>query len=155
MDWIFFLVIAVALYVIVSLRVLKQYERGVVFLLGKFAGVRGPGLTLILLQHPKRNDDIESYRYDKKEDPVHGVLIICRARLLRSAVSSVSRNGRARTWRQSRRLARCRRSASVPHSDRVRPSGPRDAPLKGRRQNHLMRQDHAELITGGIRATRR
>jgi len=26
---------------------LKQYERGVVFLLGKFAGVRGPGLTLI------------------------------------------------------------------------------------------------------------
>jgi len=31
----------VVLYVIVSLRVLKQYERGVVFLLGKFAGVRG------------------------------------------------------------------------------------------------------------------
>ena len=49
MDWIFFLVIAVALYVIVSLRVLKQYERGVVFLLGKFAGVRGPGLTLIFV----------------------------------------------------------------------------------------------------------
>ena len=47
MDWIFFLVIAVALYVIVSLRVLKQYERGVVFLLGRFSGVRGPGLTLI------------------------------------------------------------------------------------------------------------
>jgi len=49
MDWIFFLVIAVALYVIVSLRVLKQYERGVVFLLGKFSGVRGPGLTLIFV----------------------------------------------------------------------------------------------------------
>src|SRR5712675_290641 len=49
MDWIFFLVIAVALYVIVSLRVLKQYERAVVFLLGKFAGVRGPGLTLIFV----------------------------------------------------------------------------------------------------------
>jgi regulator of protease activity HflC (stomatin/prohibitin superfamily) len=41
MGWISFLVI-IALYVIVSLRVLKQYERGVVFLLGKFAGVRGP-----------------------------------------------------------------------------------------------------------------
>jgi regulator of protease activity HflC (stomatin/prohibitin superfamily) len=49
MDWISFLVIPVALYALVSLRVLKQYERGVVFLLGKFAGVRGPGLTLIFV----------------------------------------------------------------------------------------------------------
>ena len=30
-----------------SIRVLAQYERGVVFLLGKFEGVRGPGITLI------------------------------------------------------------------------------------------------------------
>jgi regulator of protease activity HflC (stomatin/prohibitin superfamily) len=49
MDWISFLFIPVALYLVVSLRVLKQYERGVVFLLGKFAGVRGPGLTLIFV----------------------------------------------------------------------------------------------------------
>jgi regulator of protease activity HflC (stomatin/prohibitin superfamily) len=43
-------IIAVAiLYILGSLRVLRQYERGVVFLLGKFAGVRGPGLTLIFL----------------------------------------------------------------------------------------------------------
>jgi regulator of protease activity HflC (stomatin/prohibitin superfamily) len=49
MDWISLLVIPVALYVMVSLRVLKQYERGVVFLLGRFAGVRGPGLTLIFV----------------------------------------------------------------------------------------------------------
>ncbi len=47
MDWLSFLVIPVVVYVIVSLRVLKQYERGVVFLLGRFSGVRGPGLTLI------------------------------------------------------------------------------------------------------------
>ena len=47
MGWIF--VIAVVLYVIVSIRVLRQYERGVVFLLGKFEGVRGPGLTLIFV----------------------------------------------------------------------------------------------------------
>jgi regulator of protease activity HflC (stomatin/prohibitin superfamily) len=39
----------VLLYLFVSLRVLRQYERGVVFLLGKFAGVRGPGLTLIFV----------------------------------------------------------------------------------------------------------
>jgi regulator of protease activity HflC (stomatin/prohibitin superfamily) len=49
MGWTSFLVIRVALYVIISLRVLKQYERGVVFLLGRFAGVRGPGLTLIFV----------------------------------------------------------------------------------------------------------
>ena len=44
-----FLVIAAAIYAVMSLRVLKQYERGVVFFLGKFEGVRGPGLTLIFL----------------------------------------------------------------------------------------------------------
>jgi regulator of protease activity HflC (stomatin/prohibitin superfamily) len=40
-------VVALVAYAIASLRVLRQYERGVVFLLGKFRGVRGPGLTLI------------------------------------------------------------------------------------------------------------
>ena len=49
MGFISVLVILIVLYVIVSLRVLRQYERGVVFLLGKFAGVRGPGLTLIFV----------------------------------------------------------------------------------------------------------
>ena len=37
----------ILLYVASSIRILRQYERGVVFILGKFAGVRGPGLTLI------------------------------------------------------------------------------------------------------------
>src|ERR1700684_271694 len=49
MGWISFLIPLVVAYVLVSLRGLKQYERGVVFLLGKFAGVRGPGLTLIFV----------------------------------------------------------------------------------------------------------
>src|ERR1700753_2188588 len=40
--------VAIILYVLSALRVLRQYERGVVFLLGKFEGVRNPGLTLIL-----------------------------------------------------------------------------------------------------------
>src|SRR5689334_8374548 len=39
----------VILYAAASLRVLRQYERGVVFFLGKFEGVRGPGLTLIFV----------------------------------------------------------------------------------------------------------
>ena len=44
-----FIVIIAAIYALSSLRVLKQYERGVVFFLGRFEGVRGPGLTLILM----------------------------------------------------------------------------------------------------------
>ncbi|HEX3862159.1 MAG TPA: slipin family protein [Stellaceae bacterium] len=44
-----FIVILVAVYALASLRVLKQYERGVVFFLGRFEGVRGPGLTLIFM----------------------------------------------------------------------------------------------------------
>ena len=34
-------------YVLSSLRVLNQYERGVVFFLGKFAGTKGPGLLFV------------------------------------------------------------------------------------------------------------
>jgi regulator of protease activity HflC (stomatin/prohibitin superfamily) len=44
-----------------SLRVLKQYERGVVFLLGKFEGVRGPGLTLIFLPFQQIDPDVAVY----------------------------------------------------------------------------------------------
>jgi regulator of protease activity HflC (stomatin/prohibitin superfamily) len=50
MNWAYILGIlgiAIVLYLISSLRVLRQYERGVVFLLGKFEGVRAAGLTLI------------------------------------------------------------------------------------------------------------
>ncbi len=45
-----FLLIAggvVAAYVLSSIRVLAQYERGVVFFLGRFTGTRGPGLILV------------------------------------------------------------------------------------------------------------
>jgi regulator of protease activity HflC (stomatin/prohibitin superfamily) len=40
-------ILVVILYVLASIRVLRQYERGVVFFLGKFESVRGPGLTFI------------------------------------------------------------------------------------------------------------
>jgi len=41
------LVVIIIVYALASIRVLRQYERGVVFLLGKYESVRGPGLTLI------------------------------------------------------------------------------------------------------------
>ena len=43
----YILILVVVVYVLSALRVLRQYERGVVFFLGKFESVRGPGLTLI------------------------------------------------------------------------------------------------------------
>jgi len=43
------LIVIIVLYLLSALRVLRQYERGVVFFLGKFEGVRGPGLTLIFV----------------------------------------------------------------------------------------------------------
>jgi len=39
----------VVLIILISLRVVKQYERGVRFLFGRFSGVMNPGLRLILL----------------------------------------------------------------------------------------------------------
>ncbi len=44
-----FVVVALIFYSLASLRVLRQYERGVVFFLGKFSGVRGPGLTIVFV----------------------------------------------------------------------------------------------------------
>jgi regulator of protease activity HflC (stomatin/prohibitin superfamily) len=49
MGLISIVVVAAILYTLGSLRVLRQYERGVVFFLGKFETVRGPGLTLIFV----------------------------------------------------------------------------------------------------------
>ena len=44
-----FVLLLVIIYAFAAIRVVKQYERGVVFLLGKFEGVRGAGLTLIFV----------------------------------------------------------------------------------------------------------
>ncbi|MDE2065300.1 MAG: SPFH domain-containing protein [Bradyrhizobium sp.] len=43
------LIIIVIIYAFASIRVVKQYERGVVFFLGRFETVRGAGLTLIFV----------------------------------------------------------------------------------------------------------
>ncbi|MBI3810607.1 MAG: slipin family protein [Nitrospirae bacterium] len=40
--------IVIALFLFVSLKVLKEYERGVIFLLGRFQTVKGPGLIIVL-----------------------------------------------------------------------------------------------------------
>jgi len=42
------LIFLLALLVIMSFRVLREYERGVVFMLGRFWRVKGPGLVLLI-----------------------------------------------------------------------------------------------------------
>ncbi|HTV53165.1 MAG TPA: slipin family protein [Steroidobacteraceae bacterium] len=40
-------VVVIAAFIFTAIRVLKEYERGVMFSLGRFAGVKGPGLILV------------------------------------------------------------------------------------------------------------
>jgi len=42
------LVCIVVLFLLMSLRVVKEYDRGVIFFLGKVTGVRGPGLIVLV-----------------------------------------------------------------------------------------------------------
>jgi len=43
------IIIAILVYLFGAIRILRQYERGVVFQLGKFGGVRGAGLTFVFI----------------------------------------------------------------------------------------------------------
>ena len=46
---VFVIVALLALYILfTSIRILREYERGVMFTLGRFTGVKGPGLVLML-----------------------------------------------------------------------------------------------------------
>src|SRR5215468_1167558 len=95
----FVVLIAIIVYVLGSLRVLRQYERGVVFLLGKFESVRGPGLTVIFapfqqmvrvslrtvtMQIPSQkiitkdnvSIDIAAVAYYRISDPENSVIVI-------------------------------------------------------------------------------
>ena len=47
MEWLLLPPLAVLLYLFASLRILKQYERGVVFFLGRYTATRGPGLVFV------------------------------------------------------------------------------------------------------------
>jgi len=42
------LVIIVALFLFISIKILKEYERGVIFFLGRFQKVKGPGLIIVI-----------------------------------------------------------------------------------------------------------
>ncbi len=46
---VFITVVVIVMFILVNtIKILREYERGVVFRLGRFAGVRGPGLILLI-----------------------------------------------------------------------------------------------------------
>jgi regulator of protease activity HflC (stomatin/prohibitin superfamily) len=50
LDYLAYLVLAVIviLFLSAAIRILREYERGVIFTLGRFTGVKGPGLILLI-----------------------------------------------------------------------------------------------------------
>jgi regulator of protease activity HflC (stomatin/prohibitin superfamily) len=42
------LAVVVVLFLSSAMRILREYERGVVFTLGRFTGVKGPGLIILI-----------------------------------------------------------------------------------------------------------
>ena len=42
------IIVIVAILVLLSLRIVKEYDRGVIFFLGRCTGVRGPGLIILI-----------------------------------------------------------------------------------------------------------
>lgn len=48
MDIIVWIIAIIVVLLAISLKVIKQYERGVIFFLGKYTGIRGPGLIILI-----------------------------------------------------------------------------------------------------------
>lgn len=48
MPIIFYIILVVIFFLVFSLRVVKEYDRGVIFFLGRCTGVRGPGLIILI-----------------------------------------------------------------------------------------------------------
>lgn len=48
MELTIFIIVAIAIFILSGIKVVNQYERGVVLTLGKFTGIREPGLRVIV-----------------------------------------------------------------------------------------------------------
>ena len=49
-GWLFYIIIAIVVILILSnaIKIVQEYERGAVFRLGRFVGLRGPGLVILI-----------------------------------------------------------------------------------------------------------
>ena len=48
MGFLIFLIVVVVIFILAGIKVVNQYERGVVLTLGKFTGIREPGLRIVI-----------------------------------------------------------------------------------------------------------
>lgn len=48
MGFVLFVIIVVVIFILSGIKVINQYERGVVLTLGKFTGIRSPGLRIVV-----------------------------------------------------------------------------------------------------------
>ncbi len=48
MSFLVFLFVIIFIFLSLSIKILREYERGVIFFLGRFTGVRGPGLIILI-----------------------------------------------------------------------------------------------------------
>ena len=48
MEFVFFVIALVVIFVLSGIKIVNQYERGVVLTLGKFTGIREPGLRIVV-----------------------------------------------------------------------------------------------------------
>lgn len=70
--WVVFLIlIAVVVFVLMGIKVINQYERGVVLTFGRFTGIRNPGLRLVLpIVQTIRKVDIRSTPIDVPQQEI-------------------------------------------------------------------------------------
>ena len=54
MPYTIVVVVFVAALFFTTVKVLNEYERGVMFTLGRFTGIKGPGLILVCLLYTSR-----------------------------------------------------------------------------------------------------
>ncbi|MCA9331676.1 slipin family protein [Candidatus Saccharibacteria bacterium] len=67
----FFLLIIIGIVLITGIRVINQYERGIVFTLGKFTSLRSPGLNIIIpVIQTMRKVDVRSTPVDVPKQEV-------------------------------------------------------------------------------------
>lgn len=48
MEFTIFLIVVIAIFILSGIKVINQYERGVILTLGKFSGIREPGLRIVV-----------------------------------------------------------------------------------------------------------
>lgn len=95
MEWI--ILVAVAIVLIASIRIINQYERGVVLTLGRYTGTREPGLRLIIpfIQTMTRVDirstpiDVPKQEIITKDNVTAGVDAVVYLRVIDSAKATL------------------------------------------------------------------